>query len=147
MPQHSQPARVVVEIFDSPVYASTRSALSGRGDGHRDNGGWQRRTRRGPSSITRLLGMSDTTAEELKELLKTAARAHHEATGGTNAAWAEWYAEHMHDPIRPLLGMNPSVEELAGWLTATDIEYRAEEHDVSWPRYYARFIRSRTAGR
>jgi hypothetical protein len=88
--------------------------------------------------------MSDTTAEDLKELLKTVARAHHEATGGINAAWAEWYAEHLHDAIGPLLGANPSVEEIAGWLTAADIEYRAEERDVSWARYYARFILSRT---
>jgi len=90
--------------------------------------------------------MSDTTAEELKELLKTTARAHHEATGGINAAWAEWYAEHLREPIRPLLGTAPSVEEIAGWLTAADIEYRAEERDVSWPRYYARFILSHRAG-
>ncbi len=90
--------------------------------------------------------MSETAAEELKELLKTIARAHHEATGGANAAWAEWYAEHLHDPIRPLIGANPSVGEIAGWLTAADIEYRAEERNESWPRYYARFILSRTPG-
>ena len=90
--------------------------------------------------------MSDTTAEELKELLKTTARAHHEATGGINAAWAEWYAEHLHDAIGHVLEANPPVEEIAGWLTAADIEYRAEERDVSWPRYYARFILNRTTG-
>lgn len=90
--------------------------------------------------------MSETTAEELKELLKATARAHHEATGGANGGWAEWYAEHMRDAIRPLIGANPSVEEIAGWLTAADIEYRAEERNVSWPRYYARFILSRTTG-
>ena len=88
--------------------------------------------------------MSDSIAEELKELLKTVSRAHHEATGGINAAWAEWYAEHLHESIGPLLGTNPSVEEIAGWLTAADIEYRSEERDVSWARYYARFILGRT---
>lgn len=89
--------------------------------------------------------MSDTTIEELKELLKSVARAHHEATGGVNAAWAEWYAEHLRDAIVPLIGANPRVEEIAGWLTAADIEYTAEKRNVSWPRYYARFILSRTA--
>lgn len=87
--------------------------------------------------------MSDATIEELKELLKSVARAHHEATGGVNPAWPEWYAEHLRDAISPLIGANPSVEEIAGWLTAADIEYRAEERDVSWPRYYASFILSR----
>ena len=97
-----------------------------------------------PAGLGSLGRMSDTAAEELKELLKTVARAHHEATGGINAAWAEWYAEHLHDAIGPLLGANPSVEEIAGWLTAADIEFRAEERDVSWARYYARFILGRT---
>lgn len=90
------------------------------------------------------LFMLDATIEELKELLKAVARAHHEATGGINAAWAEWYAEHLRDAVAPVIGANPSVEEIAGWLTAADIEYRAEERDVSWPRYYARFILSRS---
>jgi hypothetical protein len=89
--------------------------------------------------------MSDTTIEELKELLKSVARAHHEATGGVNAAWAEWYANNLRDAIGPLLGSNPSVEEIAAWLTAADTEYRAEARNVSWPRYYASFILSRTA--
>ena len=90
--------------------------------------------------------MSKSTAEELKKLLKATARAHHEATGGTNAGWAEWYAEHLRDAINPLIGANPTVEEITAWLTAADIEYRAEERDVSWPRYYASFIVSRSAG-
>jgi hypothetical protein len=89
--------------------------------------------------------MSDASVEELKELLKSVARAHHEATGGINAAWAEWYAQHLRDAIGPLTGANPSVEDIAAWLTAADVEYRAEERDVSWPRFYARFILSRTA--
>lgn len=90
--------------------------------------------------------MSKSTAEELKELLKATARAHHEATGGTSAAWAEWYAEHLRDSIGSLIGANPSVEEIAAWLAAADIEYRAEERDVSWPRYYARFILGSASG-
>ena len=88
--------------------------------------------------------MADAKVEELKELLKSVARAHHEATGGVNAAWAEWYAEHLVDPIGPVIGANPSVEQIADWLTAADAEYRSEERDVSWPRYYAHFILARS---
>ena len=74
--------------------------------------------------------MSDTTLEELKELLKTVARAHHEATGGVNATWAQWYASQLQDPLASLIGANRSVEEIAGWLTAADIDYRAEERNA-----------------
>lgn len=88
--------------------------------------------------------MSEAKVEELKELLKSVARSHHEATGGVNAAWAEWYAEHLQDPIGPVIAANPSVEQIAEWLTAADVEYRSEERDVSWPRYYAQFILARS---
>lgn len=90
--------------------------------------------------------MSSDTLEELKELLKTVARAHHEATGGVNAAWAEWYASQLQEPLASLVGTSSSVEDIADWLTTADIEYRAEERNVSWPRYYAGFILSRTGG-
>ena len=89
--------------------------------------------------------MSEPAIEELKELLKSAARAHHAATGGSNAAWADWYAKHLRDSIGPVIDADPTVEEIAGWLTAADLDYRTEERDVSWPRYYAGFILSRAA--
>jgi hypothetical protein len=90
--------------------------------------------------------MSEENVEALKELLASVARAHHEATGGVNAAWAEWYAAHLHPAIGPAIGAEPSVAQLAEWLTAADVEYRSEERDVSWPRYYAHFILSRSQG-
>jgi len=89
--------------------------------------------------------MSEAAIETLKELLKSTARAHHTATGGVNAAWAEWYAQHLRDSIGPIIGADPSVEEIAGWLTAADVDYRAEERNMSWPRYYAGFILGRAA--
>ena len=90
--------------------------------------------------------MSDSNLEEIKELLKSVARAHHEATGGVNAGWAGWYAERLRDPLLPLIDGEPSVEEIAAWLTEVDVEYRSEERNVSWPRYYAGFILNRTTG-
>ena len=90
--------------------------------------------------------MPEENVEELKELLASVARAHHEATGGVNAAWAEWYAEHLQSAIGPAIGADPSVPQLAEWLSAADVEYRSEERDMSWPRYYAHFILSRSTG-
>jgi hypothetical protein len=90
--------------------------------------------------------MSDSTLEEIKELLKSVARAHHEATGGVSAGWAGWYAEQLRDPLLLLINGDPSVGEIAAWLTEADVEYRSEERNVSWPRYYARFILERTMG-
>jgi hypothetical protein len=90
--------------------------------------------------------MSDSNLEGIKDLLKSVARAHHEATGGVNAAWAEWYAERLRDPLRSQIEGDPSVEEITSWLTEADVEYRSEEREVSWPRYYAQFILSRSTG-
>lgn len=90
--------------------------------------------------------MSDSNLEEIKELLKSVARAHHEATGGVNAGWAGWYAERLRDPLLPLVDGGPSIDEIAAWLTEADLEYRSEERNVSWPRYYARFILDCTIG-
>ncbi len=87
--------------------------------------------------------MSTEALEELKELLKATARAHHAATGGVNLNWAEWYAEHLYGALPTLIGATPSISEVAEWLTSADIEYRAEDRGTSWPRYYAGFIADR----
>lgn len=78
--------------------------------------------------------------EGLKELLKETARAHHEATGGVNAAWAQWYARYLEHRVRAYVGYDPGVETLATWLSTADVRYRAEEHTMGWPRFYAGFI-------
>ena len=80
------------------------------------------------------------THHELVVLFITAAEAHHAATGGVNAQWASWYAEHLADDVNRVTGRDLSVEELADWLTAADERYRAAEQDVSWPKAYATWM-------
>lgn len=73
----------------------------------------------------------------VSRLLATTARAHHEATGGPNANWAQWYAARMHPEVGDALGVTPDVATLADWLTAADERYQRETPDVSWPTAYA----------
>lgn len=68
------------------------------------------------------------------------ANAHHEATGGTNPNWAEWYAERLLDPVNELLGSEMSLAELTAWLVEADRRYRDEEPDRSWPKAYANWM-------
>jgi hypothetical protein len=78
--------------------------------------------------------------EGLKELLKETARAHHAATGGVNARWALWYAQHMDDRIGDYISPPPVVDAVEQWLITADELYRSEDRDVSWPRFYAGYM-------
>lgn len=92
----------------------------------------------GPCSFRR---MTDRNAlEGLVEHLKETARAHHEATGGVNPAWAEWYAEHLIDDVKELSKREMTVQELSVWLADADRRYRAEPPEMSWPRAYATWL-------
>ena len=82
----------------------------------------------------------DDALDGLVERLKATARAHHEATGGVNPAWAEWYAEHMIDDISEFSKKEMTVEALSEWLAEADRRYRSETPDMSWPRAYATWM-------
>ncbi len=88
-----------------------------------------------------VLVMSDTQARnELVGYLVTTAKAHHKATGGVNAQWAEWYAEHLIDDVNRVLDTDMSVDELAEWLIGADRRYREEDPELSWPKVYASWL-------
>ncbi len=76
----------------------------------------------------------------LRELLKETARAHHEATGGVNAAWAQWYARYLEGRLGEHLGYDPGAATIATWLSTADLLYRAEARNVGWPRFYAGYF-------
>ncbi len=69
-----------------------------------------------------------------------AARAHHEATGGVNPQWAEWYAEHLIDDVNDTLDSHMGIDELAEWLVEADRRYRGEDQELSWPKAYASWL-------
>lgn len=83
--------------------------------------------------------MSDTLHELIGHLIETA-RAHHEATGGINPQWAEWYAARLITPVRQLVHEEMEVDDLAQWLEEADRRYQEEEPDVSWPKAYAGWL-------
>lgn len=82
----------------------------------------------------------DDALDRLVEHLKAAARAHHQATGGVNPAWAEWYAEHLIDDINQFSKREMTVEALSEWLAEADRRFRAEMPEMSWPRAYATWM-------
>lgn len=84
--------------------------------------------------------MSADAARGLSRLLGGTARAHHEATGGVNPGWADWYAEHLHSDIAEFVGYQPTIETIAGWLARADEIHRAERADEKWPPVYAELI-------
>lgn len=78
--------------------------------------------------------------EEIVGHLVATAKAHHAATGGINAQWARWYAEHVIDDLNKVLGAELDVEELELWLTDADRRYRNEPQTRSWPKAYAGWL-------
>ncbi len=83
----------------------------------------------------------EQAAEALRALLAETAHAHHEATGGVNNAWADWYADYMSGRLGDIIGFEPDVTMTSAWLTAADERHKTEEPDVRyWPTLYARYI-------
>lgn len=84
------------------------------------------------------------THKALVGYLITTARAHHEATGGANPNWAEWYAARLVDDVNNATGSQMSTADLAEWLVAADRRYRSEDQEVSWPKAYASWLLAET---
>lgn len=86
--------------------------------------------------------MSDTrNASKFARLLGSAGRAHHEAVGGPNPGWPQWYAKFLVDnDIADHVGFQPTVDEVADWLKRADAMHRAEAPEQPWPPYYAEVI-------
>lgn len=82
---------------------------------------------------------SERFDEVVSDLVATA-RAHHEATGGENAQWARWYAEHLIEDLDSSLGSEMDVGELEAWLVDADRRYRDEPQTKSWPKAYASWL-------
>lgn len=84
------------------------------------------------------------TPEEIKDLtrlLGAAGRAHHEAFGGPNAGWPEWYAAFLIDnDLESRVGFKLELDQVVGWLKEADEKHRAEASEERWPAYYADLI-------
>lgn len=83
--------------------------------------------------------MTDTYHQLVGHFIETA-QAHHQATGGVNPQWANWYAERLLEPVNELVSSNMSVDDLVAWLQAADKRYQEEAPEVSWPKAYAGWL-------
>ena len=89
----------------------------------------------------------DDAHRGLTRLLASTARAHHEATGGVDEAWVDWYARHLEGGVDEFVGFSPSVDEIRDWLLSADEEHRRTDPDGRWPPLYASLILGRYSRR
>lgn len=82
-----------------------------------------------PDRLHQLIGVFVSTAE-----------AHHQATGGVNPAWAQWYAEKLVDEVNRITNAELTEPEMARWLTEADLRYQREDPPMSWPKAYAQWL-------
>ena len=84
--------------------------------------------------------MNEERVDDLRKLFAETARAHHQATGGVNPGWANWYAGYLEPRIGNHLGTDLPRDTLAAWLTEADEAQRSQAPDTPWPAYYAQFF-------
>jgi hypothetical protein len=79
--------------------------------------------------------------DRLAAVLEAAGPAHHAAyieANGDDPEWPLWYAGHVLDDARAILGRPQlTLSRLVAAFVAADQVYRAETSPVPWPRFYA----------
>ena len=82
--------------------------------------------------------MSDQNkVRALARLIDAAGQAHHEAIGGADPEWPEWYANQMYPAVLAHVDSNPSVDEVAQWLAEADELHRTAAPEAPWAEFYA----------
>mgnify|MGYP000032359340 CR=1 FL=1 len=87
--------------------------------------------------------MTSVPIEQLADLLRFTAENHHRAfieTGGEDADWAIWYADHIHNRVTGQFGFSVSRAELVACLLKADLEHRARAPESDWPAFYATML-------
>ena len=83
--------------------------------------------------------------QQLADLLRETAHAHHQAyahTNGEDPEWPIWYADYLHRHIAALFDMPFTRSELVYLLVAAERERAANDPTADWPVFYAAFILS-----
>lgn len=81
--------------------------------------------------------------EELADLFRRTARAHHEVfvdVEGEDPEWPMWYAHHLTDDLNELAGSDWSRSEVVHLLIVSDREYTIAGSPGDWPEYYAAYF-------
>ena len=92
--------------------------------------------------------MDNEKRAELTTLFEATGKAHHEAfeaTDGADPEWPSWYAEHLHERLRGLLGASFTKSELVYLIVSADKEQGLRAPGAHWPRYFAKFFLERYA--
>ena len=85
-------------------------------------------------------------AEQVKELgrlLRQTQKDHHQAyidTDGYHPDWAIWYADYLFDKLPRFLNVELIRSEIIYNLVLLDKRYTAEEPEMRWTEYYARYL-------
>jgi hypothetical protein len=78
--------------------------------------------------------------DQLVELLKNTAEAHHEAfkhVNGEDPEWPVWYAINMHSDFEAIIDRSVSKDGLADLLERFNQLHPEEAPDQDWSQYYA----------
>lgn len=82
-------------------------------------------------------------AEELAQIFEATANAHHAAfvdTDGADPDWPMWYAEYLHERLKPKLQATFTLSELVYLLVAADRELGSVAPGAHWPTFYANYF-------
>ena len=85
--------------------------------------------------------MNDELKNDLVDLLRETAEAHHAAvaaSGGEDPDWPLWYADHMHARLQELLQIPFTRSELVYCLMRTDSEHSVRAAGDEWEEFCAR---------
>ncbi len=89
--------------------------------------------------------MADVT-QELAELFRETGMSHHEAfaeTDGFDPEWALWYADHLIDRLRPILGADLTKSDVVYLLVGLSREHPMVAPGSPWYVFYARSLADR----
>lgn len=84
--------------------------------------------------------MNDRQINDLAELLREAAREHHNAFLATNGAdpdWPIWYANFLQQLLSERLGLDYTRSQLVYCLINANNEHQARSPESNWSTYYA----------
>ncbi len=87
--------------------------------------------------------MNEKSIQQLAELLHEVAEAHHQAfieTDGADPDWPLWYADHMLEKTRELLGASFTKSELVYLLVSAEKEQVLRAPGANWTKYYAKYL-------
>jgi hypothetical protein len=92
---------------------------------------------------------SKNLSEQLSDLFRATAEAHHRAylaTDGLDPDWPLWYADALLEPLQHLLKVDLTRAGIADLLVQAEREQRSKAPAGDWPAFYASYFIDRYSG-